>query len=277
MTTIKAFICLFLPLSPLVQADEIERKWPPHLVPTTQDMGFHGSPKKIKEMTISKILGVTRSAETTFYENGILKEANSNPGSNHLIKFKKGEVASVLLSTSGQSENGENFTIYKKDEKGRAAIITSKSLSSDAVSLKIQGVGVRVINYSKNVITEESFYKDEIISEPTRFRTEISPDGRVSATCYGGKIGELCDRSQAHIAYGLFGITKNVTGQSTATYEYENGVLIRETREEKNPTPKTTSVNFKNYVLDECKNWIKREVLSSDGDNSEEVRDISYY
>lgn len=244
-------------------------------------MNILGSPKEMKHTLITN-LGIGAVNEYKFYRNGIVKEQKSNPGSNILVKAVDSKIKKVVHSSleAGNESNGVTFKPQKYDSLGRVTLISSESISSNNVSFSVGGTSVWIIRYSDIVRTADSYFKIHgEIGPLNRFRTEYSSNEMIVAACWGGQIGEACDRNKPITEYGPHGVTRNLTGKFETIYSYSNGLLISEIRNERHSGINDRIIEYSSYVLDDCGNWISREVKSSlDKSNPHfERREISYY
>lgn len=77
--------------------------------------------------------------------------------------------------------------------------------------------------------------------------------------------------------YSLNGLAKVTSERTVRIFTYDNGVVTRETEK----VPETNKIilefQYKDYVFDDCKNWIKRTIVDSTGSATDETRIISYY
>lgn len=255
--------------------------WPIDIVPTAKFMGLLGSPKEMKFIVEDKF-GARSVIKSIFYEDGVIKERKGRSQWNVLVK-RRGDVIKKVITTSleeGNSSNGEIFIPKKYDSLGRVTLITSNSRSSNNISFTVGSSVAKFIKYNKNIQTVDGYYKrNGEIGPLGRTRTEYSLDGNVVATCWGGSVGEACDRDKEITEYGPYGKIRNLIGQVETVYSYLDGLLISELRNEKSFSPNRTFIEYKSYSLDGCGNWVSREVVpdSDQGDHYFERREISYY
>lgn len=258
--------------------------WPYEIVPIARHFELVGQPKSVMVVTKGSEGGIVKS-EYAFYQDGRVKRSTSSAGSPlsiHVKLDRKGRVKEVVHGSfdTGNTRNAQTFLPKQYDKNGRIAIITSRSENFDGAVRTFHGVGVIKISYSGNVVTSDWYYKrGSEIGPLNRQRAEFDDDGNLVATCLGGEIGSVCDRSQPIREYGESGIIRVRTGSVEKTYTYENGQLASEIRMEKGSAQEEV-IRYVNYKVDSCGNWVSRDVFySSDlaGPSSIEQREIAYY
>lgn len=256
--------------------------WPVHMVPTAKLLGLSGQPKVVKLFDgIANQSGVSKTYK--FHRNGQLQQQVSGDGGrNILVKHGRGGVIQAVIDSSldnGSTDNAETYRPQKYDANRRVTVITSESREGNGTTFRVNGIGVRLLTYTGNIHTEDRYYKaGDQIGPGHRTRTEYDAGGNVVAQCWGGAIGQPCDRDGTIMEYGPYGMTRYKAGAVETLYRYEKGLLVSTVRSEPALSATPEVVNYGAYRVDACGNWVEREFIPAPPQQRiRERREITYH